>query len=347
MTPASDRRRLMDWIEEAVGSGARAWRACRELGMSVRTLQRWQRKGGGEDRRPQAIRPMPAHALSEAERARILEVVNSAEFSSLPPSQIVPRLADRGEYLASESSFYRVLKSQDQQHARGRARPGQVREPSTHEATGPNQVWCWDITWMPGPVRGMYFYWYMIEDLFSRMLVANEVHAVESSELAAKLLTRASLSERIGGRPLVLHSDNGSVMKGSSMLARMQHLGVAPSYSRPRVSNDNAYAESLFRTAKYCPMWPERSFETLEQARAWVGDFAQWYNHTHRHSGLKFVAPAQCHRGESEALLRQRHALYEQARRRNPRRWTGDTRDWTPPRVVHLNPERTQQRKAA
>lgn len=134
----------------------------------------------------------------------------------------------------------------------------------------------------------------MIEDLFSRTLAANEVQAVESSKLAAALLDRACLSERIGGRPLVLRSNNRSAMRDSSMLARMQHLGVAPSLGRLRVSNDNTYAESLYLTAKYCPMWPERPFETFEQARAWVADCAQWYNRTHRHSSLKCVTPAQC-----------------------------------------------------
>jgi putative transposase len=333
----------MDWIEGAMAAGARCWRACEALGMSVRTYQRWKCQDGGEDRRPQAQRPMPSHALSDVERARIIEVAGSPEFSSLPPSQIVPRLADRGEYLASESSFYRVLKSHDQQHPRGRARPAQAREPRTHEATGPNQVWCWDITWLPTCIRGMYFYWYMVIDLFSRKLVANEVYAVESSECAAQLLSRGYLSERIAGKPLILHSDNGSAMKGATMLARMQHLGVAPSFSRPRVSNDNAYAESLFKTAKYCPMWPEKPFETLEQAREWVERFVAWYNQTHCHSGLNYVTPEQCHRGEHQVLLQNRHAVYEQARERHPRRWTGRPRNWQPQSNVHLNPNRPRR----
>ena len=332
---------MMGWIDEAVQSGARRWRACEALGFSERTLQRWLREGGGEDRRPTALRPAPSHALSEEERAAIVAVSNTAEFASLPPSQIVPKLADRGEYLGSESSFYRVLKAQDQQHHRGRAKAPQRRVLTTHEATGPNQLWCWDITWLPTCIRGMYFYWYMLEDVYSRKLVANEVYAQESAELAANLLSRACLSEQTAGRALVLHSDNGSAMKGSTMLARMQHLGVAPSFSRPRVSNDNAYAESLFRTAKYCPMWPEKAFETLEEARQWVERFVTWYNRDHQHSGLKYVTPEQRHRGEATELLHKRDQLYREARTRHPRRWSGKTRDWTLASKVYLNPERS------
>jgi transposase InsO family protein len=333
----------MDGIEAAVASGARRWRACEESGMSDRTYQRWSREEGAEDRRPLSVHPKPAHALSQEERAAILATANTAEFASLPPSQIVPKLADRGEYLGSESSFYRVLKSQDQQHCRGRSQAPQRRALTTHEATGPNQLWCWDITWLPTSVRGMYFYWYMFEDVFSRKLVVNEVYGEESSELAANALSRACLSEQTAGRPLVLHSDNGSAMKGATMLARMQHLGVAPSFSRPRVSNDNAYAESLFRTAKYCPLWPEKPFETLDEARAWVERFVTWYNRHHQHSGLNYVTPEQRHRGEAPELLRKRDDLYHQARARHPRRWSGKTRDWTLTSSVYLNPERERE----
>lgn len=342
LTSAPDRQRILGWLREAVNAGARWARACETIGLSVRTAQRWSRPGGGEDGRPLASRPKPAHALSDAERAAIVAVSNTAEFSSLPPSQIVPKLADRGEYLASESSFYRVLKAESQLHHRGRAQSPQRRVPTTHEATGPNQVWCWDITWLPTVVRGMYFYWYMFEDIYSRKLVANEVYAEESSTLAANLLSRACLKEQTAGQPLVLHSDNGSAMKGATMLARMQHLGVMPSFSRPRVSNDNAFAESLFRTAKYSPRWPEKGFETLEQARQWVEAFVVWYNQEHQHSGLKFVTPEQRHRGEAPECLRKRDEVYRAARARNPRRWTGETRDWTLPTSVYLNPERDE-----
>ena len=268
MISALDRRYALELINEAVLSGARRHKACAELGLSIRTVQRWQHSK--EDGRLTSERSAPANQLSEEERQAILDTANSPEFASVPPHQIVPRLADQGVYLASESTFYRVLREAGQQQSRGRARKPSRRAVTTHGTDGPNQLWCWDITWLPSAVKGKYFYWYMMKDIYSRKLVANEVHDTEAAELAAALLTRGCLREGIAGKPLTLHSDNGSAMKGSTMLATMQNLGVVPSFSRPRVSNDNAHAETLFRTAKYCPQWPNKPFETLGAARAWV-----------------------------------------------------------------------------
>ncbi len=277
--------------------------------------------------------------LSAPEREQVLALANQPEQASLAPHQIVPRLADKGVYVASESTFYRVLKEADQQYGRGRAKRPRGRVVTTHQSTGPNQLWCWDITWLPTTVKGQFYYWYMMKDIHSRKLVANEVHESESMELAAALLKRGCLREGVAGRPLVLHSDNGSAMKGSTMLAAMQNLGVLPSFSRPRVSNDNAHAESLFRTAKYCPLWPQKPFASLDEARGWVQKFVQWYNEEHRHSGIQYVTPAQRHRGEATALLQQRVTVYEAARQRQPLRWSGKIRDWTLEPVVWLNPE--------
>ena len=179
-----------------------------------------------------------------------------------------------------------------------------------------------------------------MKDVYSRKLVASEVHEVESAELAARLLTQGCLREGLAGRPLVLHSDNGSAMKGATMLACMQNLGVVPSFSRPRVSNDNAHAETLFRTAKYCPLWPERPFGDLGAARQWVQRFVAWYNGEHRHSGLKYVTPDQRHRGEAEELLEKRKGIYTAAKARHPMRWSGATRSWELENRVWLNPER-------
>lgn len=346
MISTPDRREALALIEEAVQAGARKELACAELGLSVRTVQRWQHQS--KDRRPTAERPEPANKLSEAERQAVLEAANRPEFASLPPHQIVPVLADQGVYLASESTFYRVLKEADQQHRRGRARRPSQRTVTTHSADGPNQLWCWDITWLPTAVKGKYYYWYMMKDVYSRKLVANEVHDCELAELSAALLARGCLREGIAAqeRPLVLHSDNGGAMKGATMLAAMQNLGVMPSFSRPRVSNDNAHAETLFRTAKYCPFWPEKPFETLEAARSWVQRFVDWYNTAHRHSGLKYVTPEQRHLGKAEKILTKRVEVYQAAKERNPQRWSGDIRDWSLEATVWLNPERAQNEVA-
>ncbi|MFL9989667.1 IS3 family transposase, partial [Paraburkholderia sediminicola] len=314
----------MQLIDEAVQQGARRARACEQLGISVRSVQRWRE--APQDGRTLATRQAPANKLSQAERQAVLDAANRPAYASLTPHQIVPKLADEGVYLASESTFYRVLKAAGQGQRRGRAKAPQRRTLTTHCADGPNQVWCWDITWMPTTVRGRYFYWYMMKDIYSRKLVMNEVWEQESAEHASVLLAKGCLREGIAGRPLVLHSDNGSAMKGATMRAAMIDLGVQPSFSRPRVSNDNAFAESLFRTAKYCPLWPEQPFDTLEAAREWVQRFVQWYNEEHCHSGLKYVSPGQRHRGEASDLLARRRVLYRSARMQNPARWSGAIR---------------------
>jgi len=324
-------------------AGCRLEPACAELEISLRTFQRWVRNGDDAvtaDSRTTSARPEPANKLSDDERAQILAVANSEEFASLPPSQIVPTLADRGVFVASESSFYRVLKAAAQQHHRGRAKKPASRVATSHCATGPNTVWSWDITWLPATVKGQFYYWYMVLDIFSRKIVGHEVHVAESAELASLLMRRTSLAEGLAGRPLVLHSDNGSAMKGATMLATLEQLGVAPSFSRPRVSNDNAYAESLFRTCKYRPDYPAKPFGSLDEARTWTLKFVRWYNQEHKHSGLKFVTPAQRHTGQDAAILARRDKVYRDARNRNPGRWSQDTRDWKLEDQVWLNPER-------
>lgn len=323
-------------IVEATQSGARRYRACNELGLSLRTVQRWQHSD--TDGR-QLISRTPPNKLSEAERQAVLEAANQPGYTSLTPHQIVPKLADEGIYLASESTFYRVLKEANQNAHRGRAKAPKRRVLTTHRADGPNQLWCWDITWMPSTIRGRFYYWYMVKDVYSRKLVVNEVHESERAEYACELMEKACLRERTAGRPLVLHSDNGTVMKGSLLRESMLALGIAPSFSRPRVSNDNAYAEALFRTAKYCPLWPERPFEGLTEARLWVQKFVDWYNEEHRHSALKYVTPNERHEGKASALLAARDTLYKTAKAANPKRWSGATRNWQLAPAVYLNPE--------
>ena len=202
----------------------------------------------------------------------ILETCNAPEHADLPPSQIVPRLADEGIYLASESSFYRVLREADQLHHRGRSKAPQTRKgPTTHIADAPNLVWSWDISYLPSWVRGQFFYLYLIIDIYSRKIVGWEVHEQEGGEEAAALIQRSVIAEHCFRRPLVLHADNGSPMKSQTMQSKLYDLGIIPSHSRPRVSNDNPYSESLFRTLKYCPRWPSEGLESLEAARKWVG----------------------------------------------------------------------------
>lgn len=329
-------------IEEAVTAGARRAKACAELQISDRTLRCWTQ--GGQvlpDQRPLVQRPEPRNKLSAAERAAVLQACNSKEFTSLPPSQIVPKLADQGRYLASESSFYRILRADGQQHHRGRAKPPVRRKPPTsYQARAPREVWIWDITWMPGPVAGMFFYLYLIVDIFSRKIVGWEVHERESADLAATLIRQTVLAEGCLMRPLVLHADNGSPMKGSTMKVTMEKLGITASYSRPRVSNDNPFSEALFRTCKYRPNWPAKGFATKADAQTWVKSFTRWYNDEHLHSAIRFVTPNERHAGHDCAALESRASLYANARAKKPERWSGKTRNWQPAGPVWLNPER-------
>jgi putative transposase len=345
MTRLEDRQTLAAEITTACAAGTRLAPACALVGIDVRTFQRW-RAGEGlaqGDRRPEAVRPRPAHALSEAERARIVALANAPRFASMPPARIVPALADEGVYVASEASFHRVLREHGQMQRRGRARPPRTAgPPSTHVATGPGQVWCWDVTFLPARVQGRWFYLFLILDLFSRKVVGFEVHDTDQAEHAAHLVRRTALAEGIHARLVrpVLHGDNGASVKGTTVLAMLHWLGIAPSHSRPRVSDDNAYAEALFRTAKYRPEFPIAGFADLVDARQWAADFVRWYNHEHRHGGIRYVTPAQRHTGQDGPMLAARHALYQQAREGHPRRWSGRTRNWTPVGAVTLNPER-------
>ena len=345
MIGLEDRQALARDIAVAHAAGARLKPACKVAGIDLRTLQRWQSGDGlnAGDRRPRAVRPVPGHALTEAERAQLLAVANEPRFASVPPARIVPMLADEGIYLASESTFSRVLKAHGQTTHRGRAKaPKAVRPPTTHVATAPRQVWCWDMTYLPAVVMGRWFHLYLILDLYSRMIVGWEVHDVDPADHAARLVRRTALAEGIAalGTKPVLHGDNGSTLKATTVLAMLHWLGVKPSYSRPRVSDDNAYAESLFRTAKYRPEFPVKGFTDLDQARTWAAGFVRWYNFDHRHSGIRYVSPAQRHAGDDHAILVARHDLYLRARELNPARWSGDTRNWTPIGAVTLNPER-------
>jgi putative transposase len=352
MTRLEDRQTLVAEITVACAAGARLAPACALAGIDPRTFQRW-RGGDGQvqaDCRPEAIRPRPAHALSEAERARIVALANEPRFASTPPARIVPTLADEGVYVASEASFHRVLRDHGQMSRRGRARPPRtVGPPSTHVATGPGQVWCWDVTFLPTRVQGRWFYLFLILDLFSRKVVGFEVHETDRAEHAAHLVRRTALAEGIHVRLVrpVLHGDNGASLKGTTALAMLQWLGIAPSHSRPRVSDDNAFVEALFRTAKYRPEFPSGGFADLDAARQWAARFAHWYNHEHRHSAIRYVTPAQRHAGQDGPVLAARHALYQQARQANPRRWSGRTRNWNPIGAVTPNPERDRAVAAA
>ena len=332
---------IVDLIDKAIESGARLEKAAAIMGISARTIIRWRQKGGGQDQRKGPL-TAPANKLSKQERQQILDISNSAPFRDLSPKQIVPKLADQGVYLASESTFYRVLKEHEMLAHRQASKPA-VTRPKEHLATGPCQVWSWDITYLQTSVKGLFFYLYMVVDVWSRKIIAAQIFTEESMEHSSMLLAHACMINGVQPEELVLHSDNGGPMKGATMLATLQKLGVVPSFSRPSVSNDNPYSESLFRTMKYRPEYPSKPFENIEQAQLWVDGFVFWYNTQHLHSSIRYVTPDDRHFGREEQLLANRQKVYEKARSQNPMRWSKNIRNWNPVRAVWLNPEKKDE----
>lgn len=341
---AEDRRRVLELIDEAVVAGARQSAACGELGLDERTVQRW--RGKHEDSRSGPKTP-PPNALTAQQRRRVLNVLTSERFRDHSPRQIVPQLADEGVYVASESTMYRLLRSEQLLAHRGRSRAPTHHRPPELVAAAVNTVWSWDITYLRAPVRGSFFYLYLVEDLYSRSIVGWEVHEQESAEAAGKLIERTCQDLDVDSEGLHLHSDNGGPMKGATMLATLQRLGVVASFSRPRVSDDNPYSEALFRTLKYRPGFPNRPFRDINEARAWVSGFVRWYNTQHLHSALNFVTPDDRYHGRDKAILAARHRLYQRTRKQQPHRWSGETRDWSPAPAAVLNPHQVINSEAA
>lgn len=334
-----DRRSCIELVKQAKTGGARRAACCQVLDVSLRTVERWEKdpNQGDQRRGPDTV---CGHALSDKEKQAIVAVCNSGDYRDLSPWQIVAQLADQGRYLGSQSSFYRVLKHNDQLSHRQNSKLPVHHRPKDLTARNPNEVWSWDITYLNSPIRGQYYYLYLVEDIFSRMIVGWTVEEVQSTEHSARLIDWACQEHGIARGQLTLHADNGAPVKGATLLATLERLGIAPSFSRPRVSDDNPYSESLFKTLKYRPSYPETAFSGIDQAREWVRRFVKWYNTEHLHSAIRFVTPSCRHLGLDKAILQKRAAVYEKAKRLNPLRWSGPTRNWSPIAEVHLNPKK-------
>lgn len=285
-----------------------------------------------------------SNALSKEERQEIARIACSPEFQDRSPRQIVPILAENGFYLASESTFYRVLRACGLIKHRYDSKPPKRKKPEELAATGPNQVWTWDISYLRSMVTGIYFYLYVIVDIWDRTIVAWAVHECESGELARELISEASMQNDIRPDQLTVHQDNGSPMISSEFLAALEYFRIAPSYSRPGVCDDNPYSESLFRTLKYRPSFPER-FESIDDVQKWMKIIVDWYNNEHRHSGISYVSPAQRRRGEDIEMLERRKKTYEAARNAHPERWSRDIRKWEHVKEVKLNPRSKKNRQ--
>lgn len=325
---------MLELIKEAVQNGSRHFIACDDIGIDIKTYKRWTLDIQDKRKGPLTA---PANKLTLEEKQEIISVATTKTYMDLSPSQIVPLLADKGIYLACESSFYKVLKENHLLEHRGKSKKKCNNRPAPLVATGPNQIYSWDITYLRSCITGKFYYLYMFMDIYSRKIVGHEVHDVESMEYSSQLIDSICQREGIRKDQLVLHSDNGGAMKGATMLATLQRLGVIPSFSRPRVSDDNPYSESLFKTLKYCPEYPTKPFGSTEDANAWVKKFVYWYNNVHLHSGIKYVTPASRHAMIDNEILENRKKVYEEAKLKNPNRWSRKTRNWDIIKKVYLN----------
>jgi len=339
MIPLEQRSNIMNMYDEAKASGARQSAICQVIGFNPRTIQRWNKPDEllCDGRKTREF--IPPNKITEEERKNIIRICNSSEFCEMTPNQIVPILAERDIYIASERTFYRILNEENQLTHRQKSKPKTKRnKPKTLCASQPGQVLTWDITYLKTTVLGHFFYLYLFVDIFSRKIVGWQIHHQECSQLAADIVMDIAKTEGYLKGQVYVHSDNGSPMKGAAIHATFHQLGIIPSYSRPSVSNDNPYSESLFKTLKYCPYYPDQPFNDIQEARQWMAKFTEWYNNQHRHSSIKYVTPSQRHEGLDVDILAKRKQTYEQAKEINPVRWSGQVRNWERENEVLLNP---------
>jgi putative transposase len=266
------------------------------------------------------IRPAPHNALAEWEEARILETLNSPQYVNCSPTEAFYTLMDEGHHLGSLSTYYRVLKKHKLLADRRNQRVHQKRSPPQVVARKPNEAWTWDISKLLSPKKWEYYFLYLILDLYSRYIVAWMVAEHENGTLASRLLEEAYRMEGIKPGQVALHQDRGAPMRSRPFWQTAAELGVELSYSRPRVSNDNAFSESLFKTVKYQPEYPE-NFGSWPDARQYMGNFVDWYHHRHRHSGLVYLTPDAVHHGRSAGLIQHRQGVMDDAYHLNPKRY--------------------------
>jgi len=340
MTHSTVRKEILDLVSEAKNGGATMKRIAPVIGCCSRTLKRWSAQE--EDKRTLRKDFIPSNKLSQEERKGIIDVSNSEIYKNLSVHQIVPKLADKGIYIASESTMYRVLHEHKQLQHRHKQRIATKVKPLPLVASKPNQIYSWDITYLPTTVQGMFYYLYLFMDIYSRKIVGWQIYTKQSSSLASEIIKDIAINEDIKPNDVTLHSDNGSPMKGATFLTTLQKLGIMPTFSRPSVSDDNPYSESLFKTLKYTPSYPSKPFEDVVSARVWCDTFVKWYNNEHCHSGIAFVTPNQRHLLQDEKIIEARVCVYEKAKMKHPNRWSGKTRNWTFINEVHLNPNKAK-----
>jgi putative transposase len=325
----------MDVIEELDDPAVPIARACIALGVSRATLYR--------QTQPAMPVSAPVHApsprrLSDLERQAVLDALHSEEFVDQPPPEVYARLLSRGIYLASIRTMYRLLAAFGESGERRAQREPAKHVKPTLTVTAPNQVWTWDITKLRGPLKGVFYCLYVVLDLFSRMTVGWLLAERESTELAKQLFAETVARHGVEPGSLTVHADRGSAMRSDGLAQLFSSLGVDRSFSRPHVSDDNAFSESQFKTLKYQPDYPER-FSSLAHARAWCQEFFCWYNDHHQHSGLALFTPAEVFYGRVEEVAARRQAALDDAYAEHPERFpNGPPVVRRPPASVAINP---------
>jgi putative transposase len=335
-----EKQDILDFINLYVVLGiVRLTILCFHIGISERTIQRWN-KDGIIDKRKGAEKQV-VRKLTDEERDEVYRTACSSEYKDMNPHEIYNSLLDKGIYLASESSFYRILRDHNAVTHRRETKEGTSRQkPAELKATAKNQVWMWDITWLKSEVLGQYYYAYVIEDLYDRSIVGWAIHENENDEHAKDLFEAVTRNEK--AHPQFVHSDNGNAMKGLTLVAFYYRLGIVPCFSRPRVSDDNPFIESFFKTLKYSCGYP-RNFIGLDHARKWFANFIDWYNTKHMHSGLEYVTPSQKRTGQHHAIFSNRNEVILQAKLKHPNRWgTRSPKKYLATPAEVLNPARME-----
>jgi len=304
--------------------------ACATLGVPRSTWYSRQ-KPKAQDRR------RPPRRLADAERTEVLSVLNSEGYRDEAVPTVHAQLLDEGRYLCSERTMYRILKAERQVRQRRHEREHPEYKKPELLATGPNQVWSWDITKIKGPKSWIFYDLYVVIDIFSRCVVSWCITEYESGEQARALIGAACAREGVGHNQLTVHSDRGRAMRSKRLADLLGQLGVGRSFNRPHVSNDNPYSESHFKTLKYRPGYPER-FGSIEDARSHMRAFFQWYNTEHRHSGIAMMTPEQVHAGKAAEVRQKRQAVLDAAYQKHPERFVkGPPRARGVPEEVWIN----------
>jgi putative transposase len=343
MISPQDRRHAVDLINKAVADGARAVKACQCLNLAYSTYRKWMNDPDGEDGRPRAIHAPNSKALCIEEKKAVLERYCHPDVCDLSIRQAYYKLLDDGEYLASESTVYRIFRKSNVNVRRDGSRaPVKRNKPTSFEATGPNQVWSWDITYLKDAKHKQRFYYvFAIVDIYSRFVVHADVYDNEGTDNAKQFLETAFKKHHIKPRALVLHSDNGAAMKAAETLAVLQKYKVRQSNSRPRVSNDNPYSESLFKTMKYRGLMGKRQYRSIDDAKDKLKKFVTKYNTQWVHSGINNVTPLCRFLRQDDILQKRRQAVIQSARKRHPCRWIqGQGKQFKTAGSQFLNPDK-------